>query len=45
MNRWHATTNPQHTLRVSAARVSGKNSRFIDEQTSKPAPREAPPSA
>lgn len=42
MNRWYAETNPQHMLPGSAARAFGTTRRVSDEQTSKPAHREAP---
>lgn len=43
MYRWHAKSNPQHMLPGSAACALGTIS-FVrrDEQTTKPAPREAP---
>lgn len=44
MNRWHANS-PQHTLPAMAAYAFGSTRRVIDEQISKPAPGEAPPSA
>jgi hypothetical protein len=44
VNRWYAAINPQHSLRGAAVSVLG-TSRFMDEQSTKPALREAPPSA
>jgi hypothetical protein len=45
MNRWHATTEPQQSLPVVAVYAFGTTRRVFDEQNSKPAHREAPPSA
>ena len=45
MNRWHAITEPQQSLPAMAACAFGTIRRVADEQSSKPAHREAPPSA
>ncbi len=45
MIRWHATLDPQHMLPGSAARAFASTRRVNSEQTSKPAPGEAPTSA
>jgi hypothetical protein len=46
MNRWYATTEPQHMLPATVACSPLGNARRISEQfDSKPATREAPPSA
>jgi hypothetical protein len=45
MNRRHAITEPQHLRSVEAACAYGTTRRVSDEQHSKPAHREAPPSA
>jgi hypothetical protein len=33
MRRWHAETNPQHTLPGSAARILGTSERFDSKPT------------
>ena len=45
MKRRHAITEPQQSLSAVAACVFGTTRRVSDEQNSKPAHREAPPSA
>ena len=45
MNRWHAITEPRQSLSAVAACAFGTTRRVSDEQNSKPAHREAPPSA
>ncbi len=45
MNRRHAVTEPQQTLPAMAACAIQTTRRVCDEQLSKPAHREAPPSA
>jgi hypothetical protein len=45
MNRWHAVTEPQQSLPAVAACAFGTTRGVSDEQSSKPAHREAPPSA
>ena len=45
MQRWHAITEPQHPLPAMAACAFGTTRQVSDEQNSKPAHREAPPSA
>jgi len=45
MNRRHAITQPQHSLPAVAAYASGTTRRVSYAQHSKPAHREAPPSA
>jgi hypothetical protein len=42
VNRWYATPQPQHTLPAVATCDSGTTRRVFNEQTSKPAHREAP---
>jgi hypothetical protein len=45
MNRWHAVTEPQHSLPAAACCAFGTTRRLVDQQLSKPTYREAPPSA
>lgn len=43
MNRWHAESQPQHTLPAAGMLAFGTTRRYsVDEQISKPAPGEAP---
>ena len=45
MNRWHAVTEPQHSLPAVGVYAFGTIRRVSDELFSKPDHREAPPSA
>lgn len=45
MNRWYATTKPQHMLPAVAACASGTTRQIVEDRNSKPAPGEAPTSA
>lgn len=45
MNRWYATTEPQHMLPAGATCTFGSTRRVSDNHSIKPTPGEAPTSA